>query len=261
MSDQLAAGVKATEQVLEHFGVKGMKWGVRKANISSAYSQPKGLEHFSRSQAASMTTVAEKMHAAYGFQIDEYKPFGRDETIEGFEGQTLLAVVLPKAKGDRRNAIGVINDLNFYKETLRKGHDAGWFAPTIPGRQVDANLTHEAAHAYLHANDAKGRGAKRDSDTLVASIRDVAWRKATDQAIRDGDASPSNAGHVFNQMGGKISKYALESRLIQEYEAEAFAAYHWSPNPPKFVDVYMNEIHKNLGKSVEPFSGRTPYVS
>jgi len=253
------SGAEVVADILAHHGVKGQKWGIRKESESSTEesTRAKSLEQYSKSQAAAMNSVAVKMEKAYGFKVDEFALFNTPEAKKYFpdtDKNHYLAMVAPKKKGDTRNVIHVMNNPN-YKTLLDTCEKVGWFPPS-GGRLIEANITHEAAHGFFHHNDASGKGVTREEHAAIAPLRRQAWGKAHNQAIVDGDITSHDMYTGHYQMAGKISKYAHQSPFIYEHEAELFSAYHWSPNPPKFVDTFMNDIHESIGKNVQPFSGR-----
>lgn len=240
--------------ILSHHGVKGMRWGVRKQYNTTmsphSVSSVKGLEQFPKAQAASMSAVSTKMSKAYGFKVEEFVPLTKSED------RKYIAYVLPNNKG--ANVIHMTKDPNL-KENLNKMQEKGWFVP-VSGKVIEANLTHEAAHGMFHARNLQGKGiiGKLKAPSPIEPMRMNAWKKAEEQARKDGDivSKRFRPDDPQYQMAKKLSKYAHSSMFIEEHEAELFAAYHWSSNPPKFVDTFMTDIHKNMGKEVQPFSGR-----
>jgi hypothetical protein len=243
----------SVEAILEHHGIKGQKWGVRKQHntVASPHSSSgvKGLEHYPKAQAASMTTVTKKMEKHYGFKIGEFVP------LTEAENRKYIAYVKPNNKG--ANVVHMTNH-PLLKKALDLMQDQGWFVPA-GGKVVEANLTHEAAHGLFHARNLEGKGfiARVKAPMPIDPMRKSAWAKAEAQAKKDGDITTGFLKpHAQYQIAGKLSKYADSSMFSEEHEAEIFSAYHWSPNPPKFVDAFMNDIHSNMGKKVQPFSGR-----
>jgi hypothetical protein len=246
--------------ILEHHGVKGMHWGVRKQfNTSvatpSSSSKVKGSEHFSKEQAASMNNIAKKMNKAYGFKVDEFVPLTARE-----EGQYLGYV---KGKGSGSNDIHVSTNPGL-KDVLVECQKAGWFAQANHDKVIEACLTHEASHGMFHQvnpGDAGIIGTLR-TQAPIEPMRKSAWDAAKAQGVKDGDIAPNTGFRritglpLDRQISKKTSRYAGSSLFIEESEAEMFTAYHWSDNPPKFVDAFMTDIHTSMGKSVQPFSGR-----
>jgi hypothetical protein len=250
---------EVVDDILTHHGVKGMHWGVRKqygtVAPTSSNTGVQGLEHFPKAQATSMNNVAKKMDKAYGFKINEYVP------LTEAENHRYLAYVMPRNKGT--NSIHV-TDHPEYKNVLVDLQNKGWFVPSSEKHSVEANITHEAAHGLFHAANVEGKGFVGSLRTPmpIAHIRDSAWKKAEAQGLKDGDIVRATGlkrlvgTSAQYQMAGKLSKYAKSSMFVEEHEAELFSAYHWSPNPPKFVDAFMVEVHTSMGKQVQPFSGR-----
>lgn len=245
------------DDILAHHGVKGQKWGVRKtsssAKISSGHTV-EGSNLFHSSTSTAVNNVSKKMDKAYGFKIDKLV------MLEGRDAKKYIAYVEHRHKGS--NVIHMQNDPNL-KANLAKWEAKGWFVPT-GGHNIEANITHESAHAMFHVSKAQdsSRKEKRMPSTSMGKMRQSAWEKAAIQARADGDIKTHRGlGKVFSpdplyEMGGKLSGYAKSSLWVEEQEAELFTAYHWSPHPPKYVDAFMNDIHKSMGKKVQPFSGR-----
>jgi len=260
--------------VIKHHGVKGMRWGHRKEYLTSTTSSSRGSstvstqrrsgggssstvlgsEHFSKSNSTSMNDVAQKINKSYGHKIDEYIPI--DHTKRS--NKRLFAFVDMRNK--KGHTIVHVTDNPKFREELLKCQKRGWFVPTDSKHAISANITHESAHSMFHQINTEGKSFKeaRKVKEPIAHMRDSAWKKAEEQARKDGDVvskrfRPDGAQY---QMAEKLSKYAHGSLFIEEHEAELFTAYHWSKNPPKFVDAFMNDLHKNMGVEVKPFSGR-----
>lgn len=225
-----------------------MRWGIRKEYQTSGII---GLENYTKSTASSVNNVSKNMEKAYGFRIKECVPLSDRQVKKGF-----VAYVEGSTKIKDSNVIHLNTDPNLNK-TLVDAQKNGWFVKTNPKQAVESMLTHESAHGMLHVNTNKG--FFKDIDPArMDSMRKNAWKKAEVQARKDGDVVSKRfrPDAPEFQMAKKLSRYAEASVFLEESEAELFAAYHWSSNPPKFVDVFMNEIHSNMGKKVQPFSGR-----
>jgi len=249
---------EVVDDILTHYGAKGMKWGVRKdyrtSTLTSSSSTIKGLDKFPKETASAVNIVNKKMNKAYGFKVDNVIP------LSGSDNKRYLAYVEYKNNGS--TAIHMTTDSNLKNRLLEKERE-GMFVPS-GGKVIEANITHEAAHAMFHTINLEGKSLRERavlSDSMT-KMRKSAWNKSKEQAISDGDAVPRKGPFkIFKvtpefQMMNKLSKYAASTLFLEEHEAEMFAAYHWSPNPPKFVDAFMNDIHTSMGKKVQPFSGR-----
>lgn len=240
-----------TPEELVHFGIKGMKWGVRKEEHKPVRPYKagtvKGSELFGSDQANAINTVSSKMKKAYGHKIDEVVP------LTG-KSKKYLAYVDNRDSGSK--VIHLRNDPE-YKKTIQDLVDKGWFVPS--GKHpIESNLTHEAAHSMFHQTSGKVGGYS----TRMDKMRDSAWHAAKEQAIKDGVHTPKTGFKKYfsptaeKDMSKKLSTYAHGSIFLEEAEAELFSAYHYSPNPPKFVDAFMNDIHRQMGVKVQPFGGR-----
>jgi hypothetical protein len=246
MSDQ------TVEDFLAHYGVQGMRWGVRKARPESG-PPIKGLEKFPGDTAAAVTSVSDKMSKAYGFRVSEVIP------IEGSKQHKYFAWVDAHSGG--LNTIH-LNPTPNYKKELEDRIKSGWFPPA-GGHPIEANLTHEAAHSMLHTTDIRGKSfvGRLKVNQPIEDVRKRAWRKATDQAAADGLIRQPKSflgplSHPEVRIPKLVSRYANSSLMLEETEAEMFSSYHWNPNPPKFVDAFVSEVHKSMGVDVQPFSGR-----
>lgn len=256
------------EDILAHYGTQGMKWGVRNtkntststatksSTISGKSSGVKGLEHYPKRQTAAMADVAKKMEKGYGLKINEYIPLTDRENKKGY-------IAYVEAKGKTGSTVLHLTNDPKLVSGLNKLEKDGWFVPSSK-KSLESMLTHESAHSMLHQVNVQKTGFMKSKTTPAAidSMRNSAWDKAKTQATKDGDYVPGKGIRrlitptVEGQLAKKTSKYAESSLFTEEIEAEMFAAYHWSPNPPKFVDAFMSGVHENMNKKVKPFSGR-----
>jgi hypothetical protein len=248
--------IKVVDDILEHYGMKGMRWGIRKEYVpvssgNRKSTQISGSNNFSKTQAVSMNNIAQKMNKAYGLKIDEFKP------LESRLEKKAFAYV--ESTNNGKNVVHVTTRSDVVKK-LQECEKDGWLIPSIEGREIESLLTHETAHTLFHSVNVEGMGAKErwKARESMNSMRKSAWQKAEEQARKDGDVKSKRFRPDFpmEQLNKKISKYASSSLFIEEAEAEMFSAYHWSPKPPKFIDTFYSDIHSQMGINVQPFSGR-----
>jgi hypothetical protein len=266
---------EVVDHILEHHGVKGQKWGVRKDNATTGSGTNStttkatatrsntvtGSNLFPKEQSASMNTIAKKMNQAYGFKVDEFVPLTARENKQGY-----LAYVQGRSKGG--NVIHVTDNPKL-KADLIDLQNQGWFVKSNPKNAIEANLTHEACHGMFHRVDTTDKGliGGLTAKQPIAHMRDSAWSKARETGIATGEIKTGKGLRKLTtpspdfQMSKQLSKYAHSSLFLEENEAELFTSYHWNPNPPKFVDAYMNDIHRQMGKEVQPFSGRKAHAT
>ena len=237
------------ELVLKHHGVLGQKWGIRKETTTSSSTSSrkssyklKGLEHFPDETAAGLKLISSNMKKAYGFEIDEIIPLSKR--------QDRKYIAFVQARG-KTNSIHMTSDPKV-KSLLLKKEKEGWFVNSN-GHPIESIITHESAHAMFHTVN---------TSKTIDKTRKIAWDKAKEQALKDGDIVRSTKlkrllGNTLDaQLTQKVSKYSESSLFFEETEAEMFSSYHWSKNPPKFIDTFVTEMHKGMGKRVQPFSGR-----
>lgn len=225
---------------LEHFGVKGMKWGVRNESGTVHRLQGKGPVIDPRLHQTTKTAAKEVsalISDRYGFQIHTVNPitdraeleFGTVGYVQGTPGQKGGAIFITKADVTKR---------------LKDAENEDWFADGTGN--VRGLLTHESAHAIFHAEQQTKVGffrAKVVGGNIEA--RDTALKAALGEAKRSG-ISPE----AFTT---KISGYSAAANSREEAEAEMFAQYHWSPNPPSFVKTWGETLHQEMGLDPTPF--------
>lgn len=255
--------VEIVDDILEHHGTKGMKWGVTTKSPPSSGSRPQsnsssnvqGSNLFTnKQQVAAMNSTAKKLKKAYGYEVKEFVPLTKKE-----EASKFMAYV-DSGTGFRSKASNRVHMMNdpVRLAMLKDLQKSGWFPPS-GGHNVEGIITHEVFHSMMHVPDTTGKGfvGRLTAPQPIKPMRKSAWAKSEAQAIKDGDVVKGFTKQPAQmQMAQKTSKYAHSSMYTEEHEAEMFTAYHWSPNPPKFVDVFMKDIHSSMGKEVKPFSGR-----
>lgn len=252
------------EEALAHFGVLGMRWGHHKLELmtpDSTHIEPRipGSDHFPPVTADAVNAVNKKLTESYGFSLTHVVP------MTPREGTNTMAYVHLRARAGVH--VLHVQPGEGLAATAKELSDKGWLAPS-GDHPVEALFAHESAHAMLHQATMP---EPRIRDLFIAPVphqpylkaRGKAWDAAKKQAIADGDAEQPHGlkrlykPSVVTQMASKVSGYAHYSYFSQEIEAEMFSTYHYGPNPPRFVDAWMKEMHQQgFGKEVPPFSGR-----
>lgn len=230
---------------LVHHGVKGMRWGVRNNHEAGSYRLQTASPLIDPTLPKSMKTAGKDVSLLigkrYNFPISEIKtikpghPEWDPETI-GFVERT---------PGKRGGVINVLDhgsaDVGKY---LKHSEKLGWFGEGCGNER--GFLTHESAHAIFHAEQQVRPGLLRPKVTGGnIKARNKALAASVKQAKRDGIPT-----RLFES---KVSGYAKSSGMREELEAELFSQYHWSPNPPKFVKVWGETLHQELGIDGTPF--------
>jgi hypothetical protein len=232
----------ASPEELLHYGVKGMKWGVRKDQEDGVYRLqgpgPTIDSTLPQSTKSAGKEVASLIGERYGFKISALKSIepGHPEYGTGTIG------FVQGTPGRREGVIYTAH--TDVRKQLKHGEDIGWFGKDCGN--VRAFLTHESAHAIFHAEQKVKTGFA--GPRIVGGnikARDKAIKAAIKAAQRDGIPS-----HLFSS---KVSDYAATSGMREEVEAELFSQYHWSSNPPSFVTVWGETLHRELGLNDTPF--------
>lgn len=228
---------------LEHYGVLGMHWGIRNDDKPSGYRlQSAGVKidpSVHASSRAPAKEVASLISNRYGFQITEVKNLRTNNRPEYERGTTAYVEHTPGKNG------GVIfikpEDI---RPDMKRAEDMRWMAPGTTN--VRGMLTHESAHAMFHAGQTFKSGflAPKEVGPTVAA-RKKAMKAAMKQARKDGIPA--------SRFASSISNYAGYSRTVQEAEAEMFSQYHWGTNTPKFVEVWGQTLHQEMGVDPTPF--------
>lgn len=234
------------QEALAHFGVLGMKWGVRKekppAPTYSSTVDGKAL-------GSPITNMDNKVHthtqdAAYQVSALLKDRYGYEVTsIQSIEqtrsNKRLIAYV--EANGGNKGTIFVQpHDQN---PELKKLEEKGWFGPQCGN--IRATMTHETAHSMFHAEQT----TEGFLNMKVVGGEHVARKTAFDAARK---AAKEDGIRSWN-FTKEISGYANASVWREEIEAEMFSRYHWSENNPRFIDVWGQTLHKELGLDDTPF--------
>jgi hypothetical protein len=140
---------------------------------------------------------------------------------------------------------GVIHISNSdLRSSLKNAEEIGWVG--AGNGTLQSFLTHESAHAIFHAEQQVKTGLlgpKVVGGNIKA--RDKALSAAVKEAKKEGIPA-----HLF---ASRVSNYAATSGMREELEGELFSQYHWGTNPPKFVQVWGETLHKELGIDGTPF--------
>lgn len=232
---------KSVESFLFHYGVKGMRWGVRKDD-SSGYRLKSNVmtidPDINGATKSAGQEVARLMSDRYGFELTSLKTLGPDHPEYDY-GTVGFVQSTP---GQRGGQIYVRNH-NLGKE-LKGAEDIGWFAAGCGNEK--AFLTHESGHALFHAEQKTVSGFLGPKTVGGSSdARSKALKAAVKQLKQDGSS-------VYD-FASKVSGYAKEAGVLEEVEAELFSQYHWGSNPPNFVKVWGSTLHRELGVDGTPF--------
>lgn len=226
---------------LVHYGVKGMHWGIRKADESSGNPHPVGSGpkidpkvHPASQEAARQ--VAALIQERYGYTVKEVKSFGPGHPE--YEHGTLGYV---QNTGNSKPEGDIYLSVDDPRRKMKASEKVGWVAKGCGN--PTAFLTHESAHAIFHSRE------KYDSKGNVVGGNREARTKAAEAMIKEAERS----GIPEHMLLGRISGYAATSGTREEIEAELFSQYHWSTNPPSYVKVWGETLHKEMGIDGTPF--------
>lgn len=240
----ISIGEKIAEELfnacLTHHGVKGMHWGVRKEGPERYRFQasPKIDPNLHESQKIAASRVASLIGERYDFNIKEIKSFGPgdEEYARGTMGYVKLS-------GSQKREGTIFVSQDDPHKALKRSEKLGWVAKGCG--TTHSFLTHEAAHAIFHTPQkvVNGKVTGGDFDARITAIK-----AAIEESKR--------AGIPEHKFLSSISGYAASSGSREEAEAELFSQYHWGTNPPSFVKVWGETLHKELGIDGTPFKER-----
>ncbi|QFG08685.1 protease [Arthrobacter phage Ingrid] len=243
---------KTADEFLAHYGVKGMKWGVRKDQETGGDDKFRfqGPTNGVRIDSALHETtqkgaaeVASLISNRYGFHINEVLSIGPGHPE--YEMGTVGYVQLGSGSANTGSMVISQGDL---APRLQNSVDIGWTKPAVAGKEIHGLLTHESAHAMFHAQVKIVKagmfgGYKQVGGNIEA--RDVALGVALREADRD--------GIKMQNFMPSISGYAHAAGIREEAEAEMFMQYHWHADPPRFVKAWGESLHHEMGLDPTPF--------
>ncbi len=259
------------QEFLSHFGIKGQRWGIRRnldvytkipagvagtqigllrggAPVKPFSGVISGLDKFPVNTGMGITSTASALSKAYGFNITRVVPITSPRKANTF--------AYVSTNGDV-HTIHIQRGEHLADEVHANAKN-GWLVNS-GNHPIEAMLTHEAYHSMFQLSSGKHFFGRIKEVQNLKKKRAPAWDAALKQARADGlilpkrwdDRSPDE------QLRARISKYAESSVFSEDAEAEMFAAYHWSPDPPAFVDTWMRQLERDFDQPhVEPFSGR-----
>ncbi len=245
---------QTAEEFLAHYGVKGMKWGVRKDDggdgklrfqgpTSGVYLDPDLHEETQKAGSEVASLVTQR----YGFNITDVASIGPGHPE--YEMGTLGYVQLGSGSSNSGSIVVSQGDL---APRLEHSVDIGWTKPAVDGKEIQGLLTHETAHAIFHAQVKTVKagmfgGYKQVGGHIEA--RDVALGVALNEAGKMGITMPN--------FMPSISGYAHAAGIREEAEAEMFMQYHWGKETPRFVKAWGESLHREMGLDPTPFKEMT----
>lgn len=243
---------QTAEEFLAHYGVKGMKWGVRKDQetggdsklrfqgpSNGVYLDPSLHKETQRGSANTASLVSER----YGFNIKEVIGIGPGHPE--YEMGTLGYVQLGSGSANTGSIYVAEGDLT---PRLQHSADIGFTKAPVAGKEIESLLTHESAHAIFHAQ------VKTVKAGMFGGYKQVgghieARNVALGVALREAGAM----GITMPNFMPSISGYAAAAGIREEAEAEMFTQYHWHPDPPRFVKAWGESLHREMGLNPTPF--------
>lgn len=233
----------AVEEFIEHYGKKGMKWGVRNEQQSTGFrgqgSGPSIDPALHASTQLAAKEVASLIGERYGFQITQVRNLKTDNPAEYHYGTVAYVQHTP----GKKEGVIFTKPEDFRKE-LKDAEKVGWMVPGTANPR--GMLTHESAHAMFHADQQTKRGIV--SNKVVGD-----HQQARDKALAAADKQSRLDGIHPDAVFSKVSGYAAASGTREEVEAEMFSQYHWGNNPPKFIQAWGETLHREMGIDPTPF--------
>lgn len=240
---------QTAEEFLTHYGVKGMKWGVRKDQETGSDDKLRfhGHEHGPAisSDLHDDTKIASKEVSAlisqrYGFNIKEVISIGPGDAE--YDRGTIGYVQLGKGKANEGSIFVSKDDL---RPAMKASEEVGWVGKDCG--HTHSFLTHEAAHAIFHA-------PVRNEKTFMGGIKQVGGNiDARNVAIEAAINASIKEGISDLEFMPRLSGYAAAAGTREEVEAEMFSQYHWGSDSPKFVQVWGETLHREMGIDGTPF--------
>lgn len=221
---------------LVHYGIKGMKWGVRKDDervgraVSATIPSDPGIHKTTRDAAAAVSgMLAER----YGYRFTSLKTIGPGHP----EYPGTMAFV--GHESDSPAGTIYVQNRNLTPH-LKHAEEVGWMVPGTANQK--GLLTHESAHSIFHAKQTLKPGFF--APKLVGGNIE-----ARDKALKAAVKTSKSEGKTV----WEISGYANTAHNRVELEAEFFSQYHWATNPSKAVVAWGETLHRELGVDPTPF--------
>lgn len=222
-----------------HYGVKGMRWGVRKGDDGIHRLQAPTVQvdsgiHSGTKKAA--TEVSSLIASRYGFEIKNVKTIGPGNP----EYPSTLAYVERNKTNNGSNQGNIFIQAKDLTDKMQNLEKTGWLGPG--NGNVRSILTHESAHSLFHADQEVSVGffgPKLKGGNIQA--RDKALKAAIKSAKKDKLSLWETSG------------YAATAGSREELEAELFSQYHWRTDPPNYVKVWGQTLHQEMGVDPTPF--------
>lgn len=230
---------------LVHYGVKGMKWGVRKddevadrSHFQPVQGGPKMDPKVHPESQKAAREVAALIQERYGYTVREVKSIGPGD--EDYDSGALAYV---QNTGNSKMEGDIHVSIDDPIKPMRDSEKAGWIAKGCGN--PTAFITHEAAHAIFHSRErlVNGKVVGGEKDARMKALKVFA-----DESAR--------ARIPDHKVLKSISGYAAAMGNHEEIEAELFSQYHWSPKPSKAVRAWGETLHKELGIDPTPFRER-----
>lgn len=233
--------VAVLDDVLAHYGVKGMKWGVRKAEDGGFRSESSAINiesGFHKKTHDAALEVASLMRDRYGYNIKNVKIL--DERHKHYQPEYMAFVEDNKLAGGRNEGTIFVQARDMTKE-LKEAESDGWNA--LGTGNTRGLLTHESAHSLFHSDQKVSVGLLGGQKVKGGDI------KARDKALKVADKIARQDGQSIWDSSG----YARAAGVREELEAEFFSQYHWATDPPRFVQEWGKTLHREMGIDSTPF--------
>lgn len=232
---------KPSLEDLAHFGIKGMRWGVRNDQEDTHHSQTSATNiepGINKNTRAAALEVSSLIRDRYGFDIKNVKVL--DKSNPQYHPDVAAYVESNKHSNGRNEATIFVQSRDMTR-VLKRAEAVGWNAPGTGNTK--GLLTHESAHSIFHADQVVSTGVSGKQKISGGDI------KARDKALKAAIKEASQKGHTIWDSSG----YARSAGVREELEAELFSQYHWATNPPNFVVAWGKTLHQELGLDPTPF--------
>lgn len=270
-------------EYLEHFGIKGMRWGHRKQRISTDKTSTTHWTPEQKKKAKIIAAVAFGSAMAIGaayvakktkFQMDELS-FNASVVDKHLKNKDILDTVVPKDTSFSRISKSLETGISGSEYATYKKHDVDWYT---------AHWAGDYKIKYSALSDTKIASGKTFIDTMSSSIKSQKTRKlAMDQykAMNPGVhmsttkklayrlSSPDTvAKALYNRQEGRTFKGPLTDKafnnlkkrgysgLTDTHDTSALAEHatilfdnsHFKTNSTKITSSMIDEARRRLGE-------------